>query len=178
VQWASHPDRRYPFLVTFSPGELVARYLNTYRDQARKYGYESTGDQLGWAAPLYIADTDERAREEAKAGLETLFNNYLRMPSEMLIPPGYTSQQSTKNFFRMRQNFATRDSFMSVDRLIADGVALVGTAKTVRAGIERMREATGMNILIGLFQFGTLSDELARRSMERFAAEVMPHLRA
>jgi alkanesulfonate monooxygenase SsuD/methylene tetrahydromethanopterin reductase-like flavin-dependent oxidoreductase (luciferase family) len=177
VSWASHPDRKYPFLVTFSPGELVTRYLNTYRDQARTYGYEASGDQLGWAAPIYVADTDERARAEAKAGLEALFNNYLRMTSEMLIPPGYTSQQSTKNFFRMRQSFATRDSFMSVEQLIANGVAVVGSPKTVRAGIERMRDANGMNILIGLFQFGVLTDELARRSMERFAAEVMPHLR-
>jgi alkanesulfonate monooxygenase SsuD/methylene tetrahydromethanopterin reductase-like flavin-dependent oxidoreductase (luciferase family) len=177
VAWASHPDRKYPFLVTFSPSELVTRYLNGYRAKAREYGYEPSGDQLGWAAPIYVADTDERAREEAKAGLETLFNNYLRMSAEMLIPPGYTSKESMKAFFRNRQQFAARESFMSMERLLENGVAVVGSPKTVLAGIERMREATGMNILIGLFQFGTLSDDLAKRSMERFASEVMPRLR-
>ena len=40
-----------------------------------------------------------------------------------------------------------------------------------------MREKTGFNILIGMFQFGVLTDELARRSIDLFAAEVMPHLR-
>jgi alkanesulfonate monooxygenase SsuD/methylene tetrahydromethanopterin reductase-like flavin-dependent oxidoreductase (luciferase family) len=177
VDWASHPDRKYPFLVTFSSGELVGRYLNTYRDRARQYGYEPSGDQLGWAAPIYVADTDERAKAEAQRGLETLFNNYLRMSSEMLIPPGYTSLNSTKNFFKMRANMATRDSFMSADMLIGNGTALIGSPKTVLAGIEAMREKTGFNILIGLFQFGVLTDELARRSIERFAADVMPHLR-
>jgi alkanesulfonate monooxygenase SsuD/methylene tetrahydromethanopterin reductase-like flavin-dependent oxidoreductase (luciferase family) len=177
VLWASHPDRKYPFLVTFSSAELVTRYLNTYRDQARKYGYEPAGGQMGWAAPIYVADTDERARAEAGRALETLFNNYLRMSSEMLIPPGYTSLQSTKNFFNMRRNMATRTAFMSADELIANGTALVGSPKTVREGIERMRDKTGFDILIAMGQFGILSDELARRNLERFASDVMPHLR-
>jgi alkanesulfonate monooxygenase SsuD/methylene tetrahydromethanopterin reductase-like flavin-dependent oxidoreductase (luciferase family) len=177
VVWASHPDRKYPFLVTFSSEELVTRYLTAYRDQARKHGYEASGDQLGWAAPIYVAETDERAKEEAKRGIETLFNNYLRMTSEMLIPPGYTSLSSTKNFFKMRANMATRDSFQSADQLISSGTAVIGSPKTVRAAIERMREKTGFNILIGMFQFGVLTDELARRSIDLFAAEVMPHLR-
>jgi alkanesulfonate monooxygenase SsuD/methylene tetrahydromethanopterin reductase-like flavin-dependent oxidoreductase (luciferase family) len=177
VAWASHPDRKYPFLVTFSSEELVTRYLTTYREQARKYGYEAAGGQLGWAAPIYVAETDERAKADAKQGIETLFNNYLRMTSEMLIPPGYTSLQSTKNFFRMRRNLATRSAFMSADELIGNGTAVIGSPKTVRAAIERMREKTGFDILIGMFQFGVLSDELARRSLDLFAAEVMPHLR-
>ncbi|MGH7091475.1 MAG: LLM class flavin-dependent oxidoreductase, partial [Stellaceae bacterium] len=177
VQWASHPDRKYPFLVTFSTAELVGRYLTTYREAARRYGYEAAGGQLGWAAPIYVAETDERAKAEAARGIETLFNNYLRMTSEMLIPPGYTSLQSTKNFFRMRQNLATRDSYMTADQLIANGTAVIGSPKTVQAAIERMRDKTGFDILIGMFQFGVLGDELARRSIELFAAEVMPHLR-
>jgi hypothetical protein len=45
------------------------------------------------------------------------------------------------------------------------------------AGIERMRERTGFGILVALLQFGILGDELTRRNMEMFAAEVMPHLR-
>src|SRR5262249_60701024 len=70
IKWAAAPERKYPFLVTFSGRDLVARYLNMYRDQARQYGYEASPDQLGWAVPLYVADTDEPARAEAKAGLE------------------------------------------------------------------------------------------------------------
>jgi hypothetical protein len=48
---------------------------------------------------------------------------------------------------------------------------------TVRAKIEEMRDKTGLGILLPMFQFGILSDQLARRSIEMFAAEVMPHLR-
>ena len=69
IKWAAAPERKYPFLVTFSGRDLVARYLNLYREQARQYGYEASPDQIGWATPVYVADTDERARAEAKAGM-------------------------------------------------------------------------------------------------------------
>jgi alkanesulfonate monooxygenase SsuD/methylene tetrahydromethanopterin reductase-like flavin-dependent oxidoreductase (luciferase family) len=176
VVWAAHPDRKYPFLVTFSSTDLVTRYLNTYRDQARQYGYEPEEGQFGWACPLYVAETDERAREEAGRAIETLFNNFLRMPLEMLIPPGYTSQTSMKNFFKMRTALGAR-GFQSADYLIDSGTALIGSPKTVRAKIEEMRDKTGLGILLPMFQFGILPDELARRSIELFAAEIMPHLK-
>ena len=49
--WASHPDRKYPFLVTFSSADLVARYHTTYRDKAREYGYEAASGQLDLGLP-------------------------------------------------------------------------------------------------------------------------------
>ena len=176
VVWASHPDRKYPFLVTFSAAELVIRYLNAYRDEARKYGYEAQEGQLGWACPLYVAETDERARQEAGRAVETLFNDFLRMPLEMLVPPGYTSQSSMKNFFKMRKAVGGRRD-LSADYLIESGTALIGSPKTVRAKIEEMRDKTGIGIFLPMCQFGILSDTLAKRSIEMFASEVMPHLK-
>jgi alkanesulfonate monooxygenase SsuD/methylene tetrahydromethanopterin reductase-like flavin-dependent oxidoreductase (luciferase family) len=175
VTWAAHPDRKYPFLVTFSATDLVVRYLNAYRDQARKYGYEPESGQFGWACPVYVADTDERAREEAGRAVETLFNNFLRMPVEMLIPPGYTSQSSMRNFLKMRT--AVGGVVRDAKYLIDSGTAIIGSAKTVRAKIEEVRDKTGLGILLPMFQFGILPDDLARRNIEMFAAEVMPHLR-
>ena len=61
--------------------------------------------------------------------------------------------------------------------LIETGTALIGSPRTVLAGIERMRERTGFGILVALLQFGILSDDLTRRNMDLFAAEVMPHLK-
>jgi alkanesulfonate monooxygenase SsuD/methylene tetrahydromethanopterin reductase-like flavin-dependent oxidoreductase (luciferase family) len=176
VVWAADPKRKYPFLVTFSPAELVVRYLNAYRDQARKFGYEPDSGQFGWALPLYVAETDERAREEAARPAETLFNNYLRMTVEMLLPPGYTSMASMKAFFKNRGSGpgATKNT---IDSLMTSGTVVVGSPKTVRAKIEEMRDKTGLGILLPMLQFGTMSDELARRNAELFAAEVMPKLR-
>ena len=64
ITWAADPSRKYPFIVTFSPVESVLRYQMMYREQARRFGYEADGAQLGWAAPIYVAETDGIARRE------------------------------------------------------------------------------------------------------------------
>ncbi len=131
VKWAAAPERKYPFLVTFSSRELVARYLNVYRDQAKQYGYEASPDQLGWASPVYVADTDERARKEAKEGVETLFNDFLAVPFQMLLPPGYMSLPSMKNTMRMRKALGAQKR-LTFEELNESGVVVVGSPKTVR----------------------------------------------
>src|SRR5438128_10060926 len=103
-----------------------------YRDQARAFGYEASGEQLGWAAPIYVADTDERARAEAKAGIESLFNEYLHNPWEMLLPPGYMSLSSMKNTMKMRKALGSRPRDQTIDELMAGGTALIGSPQTVR----------------------------------------------
>jgi alkanesulfonate monooxygenase SsuD/methylene tetrahydromethanopterin reductase-like flavin-dependent oxidoreductase (luciferase family) len=177
IRWAADPARKYPFLVTFSPEELVARYLNMYRDQARQLGYEAAGDQLGWAAPIYVADTDERAMAEARAGAETLFNEYLHNPWEMLLPPGYMSLESMKRTMQMRKALGSRARNLTIEELAGNGTVMVGSPKTVRERIARMRERTGLDILVSMLQFGVMPDDLVKRNMEMFAAEVMPHFR-
>jgi alkanesulfonate monooxygenase SsuD/methylene tetrahydromethanopterin reductase-like flavin-dependent oxidoreductase (luciferase family) len=177
IEWASAPERKYPFLVTFSSEAAVVRYLNMYRETAQAHGYDASGSQLGWAVPLYVADTDARAREEAKAGIETLFNNFLPMPWEMLLPPGYTSNASLKATMKIRTALGSRARNQTIDELIANGTAVIGSPKTVLEKIERVRDQTGVENLITMLQFGVMPDALAVRNMELFASEVMPKLR-
>jgi alkanesulfonate monooxygenase SsuD/methylene tetrahydromethanopterin reductase-like flavin-dependent oxidoreductase (luciferase family) len=177
IEWAADPARKYPMLITFAAQDLVARYHLEYREQTRRFGYEASGNQLGWAVPIYVADTDERAKAEAGAAIESLFNTYLPNPWEMLVPPGYTSIASTKKIQKMRKAIGTRKRDQTVDELVANGTAIIGSRKTVTERIEAMREKTGFNILVGMFQFGTMSDALARRNMETFASDIMPRFR-
>jgi alkanesulfonate monooxygenase SsuD/methylene tetrahydromethanopterin reductase-like flavin-dependent oxidoreductase (luciferase family) len=177
IEWASAPERKYPFLVTFSSEAAVVRYLNMYRETTQAHGYDASGSQLGWAVPLYVADTDARAREEAKAGIETLFNNFLPMPWEMLLPPGYTSNASLKATMKIRTALGSRARNQTIDELIANGTAVIGSPKTVLEKIERVRDQTGVENLITMLQFGVMPDALAVRNMELFASEVMPKLR-
>jgi alkanesulfonate monooxygenase SsuD/methylene tetrahydromethanopterin reductase-like flavin-dependent oxidoreductase (luciferase family) len=81
-----------------------------------------------------------------------------------------------KNTMKMRKALGTRTR-MTAEEMIENGTAIVGSPKTVREQIERLRDATGANNLVTMLQFGVLSDALTKRNMEMFAAEVMPHLR-
>ena len=40
---------------------------------------------------MYVAETDEQARDELRPHIEDFFNRFLRYPLEARLPPGYTS---------------------------------------------------------------------------------------
>lgn len=175
IDWAAHPSRKYPFIITFSPLESVMKYHALYKERARSYGYEPSGDQLGWAVPVYVAETDEIAKREAAEHIETLFNNFLRIPLEMLFPPGYTSVQSLKMNLMGRQGVALERQTLA--SLMAKGTFIVGSAATVRERLLEAQSRSGFKKLIVMTQFGTLPDALVRKSIQIFAEEVIPQLR-
>jgi alkanesulfonate monooxygenase SsuD/methylene tetrahydromethanopterin reductase-like flavin-dependent oxidoreductase (luciferase family) len=177
IQWAAHPDRKYTYLQTFSDVAVVKRFHNEVKQAAEDYGYEASPDQLGWALPIYVAETDEIARKEAAAHVEALFNKFLRMPTEMLLPPGYTSPESIKRLREIRRG-TTSDKPPTVDDFIERGMFVCGSAETVRQTFEYHQKDIGFNVLVGMMQFGTLPADLTHKSMTLFAKEVMPHLKA
>ena len=64
------------------------------------------------------------------------------------------------------------------DLVRAAGVAIVGTPEQVREEIARQLRQTGANYLAGRFAFGDLTLAESMRSVELFAAEVIPGYRA
>lgn len=174
IEWTAHPDRKYPYLQTFSPAEVVARYHNAYREQCEKYGYTATGDQLGWAVPIYVAETDEIAYREAKPHIEAFRNRFVKMPLEMLLPPGYTSRDSLKRMIKAKeQMFADT----TIDIVMKMGMFICGSPSTVVDLMTDYQKQIGFNILVVLPQFGTLPADLTDKNMRLFASEVMPKLR-
>jgi len=63
------------------------------------------------------------------------------------------------------------------DSLVASGHAIAGSPATVSAELGRQVEEGGLNYLIGSFVFGSMPHAAAVRSVQLFAAEVMPALR-
>jgi len=175
IDWASHPDRRYTYLQTFSPVKVVERYLKQYRTTAQAYGYEAKDSQLGWAVPVYVADTDENARREAKPHFEAFRNVFVKMPLEMLLPPGYTSRESLKNVMKAK---AQMFGDVSIEQAIELGLFVCGSAATVKGAFEKYWNDMRFGNLLVMCQFGTLPADLTRKNMELFAREVMPTLKS
>jgi alkanesulfonate monooxygenase SsuD/methylene tetrahydromethanopterin reductase-like flavin-dependent oxidoreductase (luciferase family) len=171
IDWAAHPDRRYTYLQTFSPASVVQRYLKMYRDTCKGFGYEAEDSQLGWAVPVYVAATDEAARTEAKPHFEAFRNVFLKMPVEMLLPPGYTSRESLKGVMKAK---AAIFGDITLEKSIELGLIVCGSPSTVRESLGSYWKDMRFGNLLVLCQFGTLPAELTRRNMELFAREVMP----
>jgi alkanesulfonate monooxygenase SsuD/methylene tetrahydromethanopterin reductase-like flavin-dependent oxidoreductase (luciferase family) len=174
IDWASHPDRRYTYLQTFSPVKVVGRYLKQYRDTARGYGYEAKDSQLGWSLPVYVSSSDQKAKEEAKAHFEAFRNVFVRMPLEMLLPPGYTSRESLKNVMKAK---AQMFGDVTLEQALELGLFVCGSPETVRKALENHWSEMRFGNLLVSCQFGTLPADLTRKNMELFAREVMPGLK-
>src|SRR4029078_12251082 len=90
---------------------------------------------------IAAAATDEKARREAKPHLEALVNRFLKMPTEMLLPPGYTNIESMK---RVRAAKVTGKT-SSIEDLNKTGVVIVGSAATVREKLAEYQDLAGFN---------------------------------
>jgi len=174
IRWTSHPDRKYVYLQTFSPFASVTRFLNAYRLQAEEYGYTASQEQLGWAAPVYVAETDEQAMKEAAPHVDNFFNKFLNFTAEMLLPPGYMSTDSLK---RVRQHKSQLSGSQTPEVLNEQGVVLVGSPDTIRKRLTEYHREVNLGYFLPMLQFATLPPDLTHKSMELFADEVMPALR-
>ena len=175
IEWVAAPERKYPLLMAFSPVDTVVRFHEAYRKAALDFGYEVSGDQLGWSTPVYVGESDEEAYAEAAPHIEALFNHFFHIPLEYLFPPGYTSINSFQAMMEFRKGLAT--SKQTLSDLMTRGNCIVGSPKTVAARIRELHERTGFRLMVPMIQFGTLPDELVRKSTKLFASEVAPALR-
>ena len=173
IEWTAHPDRKYTYLQTYSPFSAVIKFMGMYRDMAAKYGYEAQPEQLGWLAPIYVADTDEQAIDEARPHIEAFANKFLKNPLEMLLPPGYTSTASLRNIRKAKSGISVRQT---IELLMESEVIIVGSPETVREKLLNCQRKVALGNLLALLQFGTLPADLTKRNMELFSAEVMPAL--
>jgi len=177
IEWAAHPDRRYVYLQNFSPRQSVSRYLNLYREYAqRKFGYKAKSDRIGWGAPVYVSDTDEKAVDEARPHIEALFNVFLPKLSElMFFPPGYLSPGSLKAVLAHKK---ANTGGVKIESLIERGIIFCGSPDTVRRQISEAHGELGFQEFLAMLQFGTMPAELSVKNIKLFASDVLPALQA
>ncbi len=171
IRWAA--KMRYTYCQTLSPIAAVAKFFQLYRDEAEKVGYEASPDQLAWSNTIYIADTDKKAMKEAKPHLEALVNYLLKMPTDMLLPPGYTDTASMKRVRAVKVTGKTT----TIEDLVKSGVVIIGSAETVRQKLAEYQDLAGFNTSLTKTQFGTMPNEMARANMTAIAEEILPAFR-
>jgi alkanesulfonate monooxygenase SsuD/methylene tetrahydromethanopterin reductase-like flavin-dependent oxidoreductase (luciferase family) len=171
IRWAA--KMRYTYCQTLSPIAAVAKFFQLYRDEAEKAGYEASPDQLAWSNTIYVADTDKKAMKEAKPHLEALVNYLLKMPTDMLLPPGYTDTASMKRVRAVKVTGKTT----TIEDLVKSGVVIIGSPETVREKLAAYQDLAGFNTSLTKTQFGTMPNEMARANMTAIAEEILPAFR-
>jgi len=176
IEWAAHPDRKYVYVQTYTPADAVAKFLDMYREVAwRQYGYEASSAQIGWCAPVYVAETDEQAINEARPHIELMFNVLLPKATElMFFPPGYMSPQSLQQVLALKSK---NRGNVTIEALIERGVILCGSTDTVRKQITERHNQMGFSELMCMMMFGSLPRDLTEKNIRLFAKEVLPAIK-
>ena len=168
--------RGWPMLnsVLFGPVDQLVTNRDTYVNTLEKAG--RTPDEVaallgrwGVSRQIYVADTDARALDEARAAEVWYQESFRRFVIPDRIEEAHPSLQP-----HFRQ-LAERLAKISWDELVRETVAF-GSPDTVARKIEAMR-AAGVGHVLCWMNFGGLPQDKIRRSMELFAREVMPHFR-
>jgi alkanesulfonate monooxygenase SsuD/methylene tetrahydromethanopterin reductase-like flavin-dependent oxidoreductase (luciferase family) len=176
IEWAAHPDRKFVYVQTYSPAENVARYLDMYRETAqRMYGYEASSDKIAWCAPVYVAETDEQAVNEARPHIEMMFNVLLPKATElMFFPPGYLSPESLMGVMAAKKG---NRGNVTIEQLIERGIIVCGSPDTVRKRITEMHNRMGFSEFMCMLMFGSMPADLSEKNIRLFASDVMPAIK-
>ena len=168
-------ERRYTYMSVYAPTRIVRRWFDGYRQAAADLGYVADPEKIAFSVPIYVADTDEKAHEEARPAVEWLYHKGLKQTSQMVTPPGYMSPGSLRGVLASGMRPLGNTPY---EDLLAQGQAVVGSPSSVAKRLgELYDDLGGFGQIIGLFAIGPSTHEQVMRSAELFATEVMPVLR-
>lgn len=171
IRWGA--KHRYPFVSVFNSYALTKRWIEEYKEAARACGYEPPPDQIGFALPIYVAETDARALQEAEPHFLWLFRRGLKIPPHYLVPPGYLTEESLRKFLAAGVRLPSE---LSYKELLDLGYVLAGSPTTVAERLISIHRELGVGIFIYSGRTGDMPKEKAWNSMELFAKEVIPQM--
>ena len=196
--WAGNAEtaaRRGANFIANGSIEQIGRVTKLFLEAWERAKTEDTPEIMRPAAPLYggtrrifIADTDEEARERAISAYHSYLSHFAKP-----IPPGreggaapaFNEAVRTSEWFQKQQAGEVprpadpnRVATMRITPEQAiEGEALVcGSPATVRKYVERYCADAGANYFVGSFQWGDLTHAEASKSMRYFSETVMPGL--
>ena len=150
--------------------EQLRSHLDVYQKAWRKAGHPGRG-KVFLAFHMFVDEDSARARRIAGAQVEAYFKSIVEATAGM-------DTEKSKDYVgyeKQREQFAK----FNIDTLIKNCAAWVGSPAEVRSQIERYSDACGGIDFASLqVNFHTLPIEEALRSIELFAAEVIPQFRA
>jgi len=166
--------RRWAYMgIPYFHKRVFKKNFDYFREACAREGYAASPEQMGWLVPVYVAESDARARAEFEPRLWYFARKLL--PGINITPPGYTSARSALKIVGAFGDFML--NVTSWDEIVAGGYAIVGSPATVREQMLEMVRWLGVGNVLTLLQLATLPADLTRKNMELFAAEVMPALR-
>ena len=144
--------------VVNGPLARVREITDLYRAQWAAAGHAAAQMPLvGTTRHLVIAETDGKAMDIARRAYARWYASFMFL---------WKKHNAAPVFAAFPEDF---------DAVFKAGLAAVGSPATVRGLLASQIEQSGVNYLLCRFAFGDLTFDESQRSVDMFAAEVMPH---
>src|SRR2546422_7598299 len=165
VEWAA--QRRFPYLMVFTPIKRIAQIYGEYREACERHGYKASRYQLTVNVPIVVAENDAKARALAEKHVMWVFNVGLRMHPPFWRPPGYMTESSLRRLLANPPKPPSELGFAEADR---EGYLIYGSPATVRDKLRVFSDELKAGILCS--GMTGPSHEQTLEMMQLFAEEV------
>ncbi len=144
-----------------------------YRKTAERHGWTPKPEDHLLLRNVFVAETNEKAREQAEAHLHYFWQwllsyhqGIMQMQGQTLpARPAVVNRAEDLPFWEFDYDLCQRE-----------GLSIIGDPDTVIRELRSQSETLGCGIVMGLFQFGSMPHELAMNNIELFAKEVLPEV--
>jgi alkanesulfonate monooxygenase SsuD/methylene tetrahydromethanopterin reductase-like flavin-dependent oxidoreductase (luciferase family) len=145
--------------------------IDAYRAAWHAAGHPGDGEVM-LAFHMFVDEDGERARSIARPHIEAYFRSLLSAAQD------WTQGTESKDYVNYDKKYQQLRE-QTMDSMISNGSLLVGTPIEVRGQLEGMLELTGGFEHASLqVNFHLLPQAKAKRSVELFAHDVLPHFRS
>jgi alkanesulfonate monooxygenase SsuD/methylene tetrahydromethanopterin reductase-like flavin-dependent oxidoreductase (luciferase family) len=151
----------------------IAEKFDLYRKVWKECNHPGPMPRTFLTRAVHVAETDEKAREEAEQPMLTSRGlGRTGLANTRIGFKGNQDSPTSQELGRVFEGMATSFEFW-----IDNGLALVGSPETVTKQLKKQYDLIGYDIFCASHRFGPLPKEQVSKSMKLFAEEVMPNFR-
>jgi alkanesulfonate monooxygenase SsuD/methylene tetrahydromethanopterin reductase-like flavin-dependent oxidoreductase (luciferase family) len=176
IIWAA--KQRYPYIALNTSIPQTKQIWQLYDETAATLGYRSGPENRGYLARIHVAETEEKAIQNAK--------QFMWMQGEFTglahpvwaNPSGYFSPSGRRNFVEFAVGRAKNPrGNPTFEQQVADGMIICGTPNQVLSRIRQLLEETRPGIMAVWGNDGNVSHQDAMTCIRLLGHEVFPKVR-
>jgi len=152
----------------FTPLPIMKQNFDAYRSSLVEGGHDPEAFELPFMQQVWVGEGDVGLRAAAEAAL-----TYYRSVGKVIPGSEEALEEERRYYEKVRENI----ELLTVEHTLTHG-GNFGSVDQVVDTLGRLHSELGVNHYIGWFHIPSLDRTAALRSMEVFASEVAPQLRA
>lgn len=173
--------RQIPIGLVFQPVDTITEKFDEYRQYADEYGWPPEDRHFTTMRAIYVAETMEKAREEAEDHLRKFYKTltggvHIGVTASMMGDEPWDPEKWDTYVDELHPHGELAYNY-EFEKFQEYGETIVGTPEYVAEELERQYEAVGgLGRIVGQFHFGDLPDWKTRKNLKLYAEEVKPRV--